>query len=299
MANEGEGESRAAVATSPETGTAGLSDLVRMLLEDQRRRDEELAEERQRRETEARRHQTEMQEQMEMIKRLVESARPLAAETRTSTTAEDGHRTPRDKLVLTKFEEGEDVEAYLTAFERVMTVYSIDRTRWAIKLAPQLSGRALQAYAALSADRASDYQEVKKAILRRYDIGEETYRQRFRTARKKESEAYVELATRLLDLAKKWLTDCSTAEAVVEKVVLEQLLDITPLDLRVWLCERKLKTVTEAGSLADDFMSARRRKRLDLPKSNGKKREGVSKETRRCHICQEEGHIAVNCKKDQ
>lgn len=111
-----------------------------------------------------------------------------------STAAKDGHRTPWDKLMLTKFAEGEDVEAYLTAFNRVMTVYSVNRSHWAIKLAPQLSRCALQAYAALSADRANDYQKVKKAILRRYDIGEETYRQMFQTARK-ENEAYVELAT--------------------------------------------------------------------------------------------------------
>ena len=221
MANQGEGESRMEVAASTEAGTAGLSDLLRMLLEDRRKRDEELAEERQRREAEAKRHKSEMQEQMEMIKRLVESARPPVGESSTATG--DGHRTPRDKLVLTKFEEGEDVEAYLTAFERVMTVYSIDRLRWAIKLAPQLSGRALQAYAALNADMAGNYQEVNKAILHRYDIGDETYRQRFRTARRKDNEAYVELATRLLDLAKKWLTDCDTADKVIEKLVLEQL----------------------------------------------------------------------------
>ena len=146
---------------------------------------------------------------------------------------------------------------------------------------------------------AGNYQEVKKAILRWYDIGDETYRQRFRTARRKDNEAYVELATRLLDLAKKWLTDSDTADKMIEKLVLEQLLDIAPYDLRVWLCERKPKTVTEAGSLADDFMSARRRKRFDQPKSEGKKKEGAGKETRRCHICQEEGHIAVNCKKNQ
>lgn len=41
------------------------------------------------------------------------------------------------------------------------------------------------------------YSEVKKAILRRYDINEETYRQCFRAARRKEGEPYIELATRM------------------------------------------------------------------------------------------------------
>ena len=58
------------------------------------------------------------------------------------------------------------------------------------------------------------------AILRRYDISPETYRQRFRAARRKEQEAYSELATRLQDLAKKWLSECDSVQAVLEKVVL-------------------------------------------------------------------------------
>ena len=51
-----------------------------------------------------------------------------------------------------------------------MTSYEIPESRWAIKLAPQLSGRAQDDYAVMSMATATDYKEVKKAILRRYDI---------------------------------------------------------------------------------------------------------------------------------
>ena len=185
------------------TGSAPLTDLVRLLMEDRRRRDEELADERRRRELEAARHEKELGEQMEMIKRLVEtsSARATASETRPEGERSSG----RGKVVLTKFVEGDDVEAYLTTFERLMTVHRVEQTLWVVHLAPQLAGRAQQAYAALTADVAGDYESVKQAILRRYDISPETYRQRFRAARRKEQEAYSELATRLEDLAKKWL----------------------------------------------------------------------------------------------
>ncbi len=60
-----------------------------------------------------------------------------------------------------------------------MTAHEVPENRW---LAPQLSGRAQQAYAALNSEAASGYTKVKEAILRRYDVNEETYRQRFRTA---------------------------------------------------------------------------------------------------------------------
>ena len=87
----------------------------------------------------------------------------------------------RDRLKLSKLTESEDIEAFLTTFERMMRVYGVKEDRWAFKLAPQLTGRAQQAYAALNVDDAGQYKQVKAAILRRYDINEETYRQRSRT----------------------------------------------------------------------------------------------------------------------
>ena len=52
------------------------------------------------------------------------------------------------------------------------------------KPALQLAWCAQQAYASIRAEDGLVYTEVKKAILTRYDIIQETYRQRFRAARK-------------------------------------------------------------------------------------------------------------------
>ena len=87
-----------------------------------------------------------------------------------------------------KLTEDDDIEAYLTTFERLTNAYEVKRERWAFKLAPQLAGKAQRAYAAMGTEDASDYDKLKKAILRRYDINEESYRQRFRSATKKRDE---------------------------------------------------------------------------------------------------------------
>ena len=164
----------------------------------------------------------------------------------------------RDRLKLSKLTESEDSEAFLMTFERMMRVYGVKQDRWAFKLAPQLTGRTQQAYATLNVDDAAQYKQVKAAILRRYDINEETYRQRFRTMRKKEGEAYVELAIRLQDLLKKWVAECETVEAVLQKVTTEQLLNTMRAELKIWVGERKPKSASEAGQLAADYMQARR-----------------------------------------
>ena len=72
----------------------------------------------------------------------------------------------------------------------MMAAYGVDRSQWVYRLAPHLTGKAQQAYAAMSTEDASTYEEVKAAVLRQYDISTETYRQRFREARLKEGETH-------------------------------------------------------------------------------------------------------------
>ena len=164
----------------------------------------------------------------------------------------------RDKVKLTKLGEGDDIEAYLKTFERMMAAYDIPRARWVFKLAPQLCGKAQKAYTALSAEDAVDYEKVKEAILARYDINLETYRRRFREATKKPDETYRQLATRIRDLTKQWTRDCKTVEELQELIATEQVLRALPEGIRVWVHERKPKTAAEAGQLAEDDIQARR-----------------------------------------
>ena len=60
-----------------------------------------------------------------------------------------------------------------------MAANEVSHERWSFQLASQLTGKAQQAYAAVPPEDAKSYDSVKEAILRRYDINEETYRERF------------------------------------------------------------------------------------------------------------------------
>ena len=61
---------------------------------------------------------------------------------------------------VSKLTEADDIEAYLTTFERLMEAFSVPKERWVFKLAPQLTGKAQQAYAALDLDKTADYDQV-------------------------------------------------------------------------------------------------------------------------------------------
>ena len=268
-----------------------IEGLMRMLLEDRKSREAQFEEERQRQQRVAQEERLRqqrvveeerlwqqrvveeekalMREQMEMLTRLVGESRQVE-ETRTNVS--QGSKEGEAKLV--KLTVQDDIESYLITFERVMRAYEEKENRWAVKLAPQLTGKAQQAYAAMRAEDAGTYQLLKEAILRRYDISDETYRKRFRETVKKEDETVSELAVRLDDLLQKWTKDCKTVAEVRDLMVREQLLNALPRDLKIWVSERKPKTSSEAADMADNYVRARKQER-DPELKRESRREGM------------------------
>ena len=102
------------------------------------------------------------------------------------------------------------------------------KERWAFRLAPQLVGKAQQAYAGMSVADAGDYEKLKAAVLWRYDITEESYWQRFRSAKLKAGESVTESLARIEDLAGKWMKSAKLRDEVVDLVLMEQLLTMLP-----------------------------------------------------------------------
>ena len=127
---------------------------------------------------------------------------------------------------------------------------------WVTQVAGLLTGKAMGVYAALTPGDAVTCKKVKEAILRRYEINEQTYRQRFRQDRKKGEESYRKYADHLGDHFIRW-TD-SQSIPLKELIMLEQFLTEVPEDLQIWLRERKPTSLRQAATLADDHALARK-----------------------------------------
>ena len=274
-------EQGGAVGDRPEADR--LSAVVEALMEERRQREVQVAEDRARREREFERLQDrrehDMQEKMDVVLRLLE-------------TVKGKDHAGESAVRVAKLTDTDDIEGYLTTFERQMAAYDIYKSRWAFLLAPKLTGRAQQAYMAIDTEEAGDYMAIKRAILKRYDVNEESYRRRLRARTRKPDESYVNLATDIMDLGRKWLSECKDLSDALEKIGIEQLLSVLPEEVRVWVREHKPATCAEAGHWADEYAQARSAP-LVVPKKSGSTRPsgGVN-----CHSCGQLGHIARFCR---
>jgi len=92
-----------------------------------------------------------------------------------------------------QFQEKE-VDKYFLHFEKVATNLAWPKEVWMVLLQSVLTGKAREAYSALSVEQSSQYDHVKQVVLKAYELVPETYRQNFRKCRKDEKQTYTEFA---------------------------------------------------------------------------------------------------------
>ncbi len=142
-------------------------------------------------------------------------------------------RLMRELPRIPVFQQGEDIESYLRRFERLAKTLGWPEEEWSFRLVPLLTGQALEAYLAMDEERAGWYADLKEALLEKFIILPETYRQRFRAFTIPAGETPTETYNRLRTLYCRWVRpDLHTKEEIVEIIILEQLLRVLPYDSR-------------------------------------------------------------------
>lgn len=99
-----------------------------------------------------------------------------------------------------------DPDTLYTLFERIAEAKNwpdVDRT---LMLQCVLTGRAQEAYSALSASECMSYAKVKSAVLKAYELVPEAYHQKFRKWEKsyKQMNACVQISTVLKNFVSWW-----------------------------------------------------------------------------------------------
>ena len=282
----------------------------RMLEEDRRREDEERENRRQERELRKLEMEVELLKQKEAIeaaKREHELELARLGQGRNvaerAELREDRAKAPK----LPSFVDGkDDLDAYLQRFERFANTAKWEKIGWASKLIALLSGRALEVYSRLSEEAALDYDRVKLALMKRYDLTEDGYRRKFRASRPEVDESPEQFIVRLDRYLLRWLELSNTErsfEGLKDLIVKEQFIDSCPRELAIHLRERAPETLVQIAKIADQYLEAHG-KQLFSPASRKPVVPPQKEETKSqqndstivvCFKCNARGHRAVNC----
>ena len=247
-----------------------------------------------------------------------------------------GKQSPSDKSsvfdparnirLVPPFQEKE-VDKYFAHFEKVADSLNWPKESWVLLLQSVLVGKAQEIYGSLSVEQSSNYEHVKEAILKAYELVPEAYRQKFRNYLKYDSKTHVEFAREKENLFNRW---CHSKEIgqdfkkLKQMVLLEEFKDKVRPDIRSHLDEQKVEELEKAAIMADDYalthkMSSKsgnpQQKRyhgsgnrenisrnMDDRKRQGKSTENVGLVSKveplkpiSCGHCGKPGHIITNC----
>ena len=192
--------------------------------EAQRARDLRLAELKEARELrelelKAEREKRELELKAEQEKALLEAEKEAAAHEHELKMASLGKHPPSEKAsvidparnirLVPPFQEKE-VDKYFAHFEKVADSLNWSKESWVLLLQSVLVGKAQEIYGSLSVEQSSNYEHVKEAILKAYELVPEAYRQKFRNYLKYDSKTHVEFAREKENLFNRW---CHSKEA--------------------------------------------------------------------------------------
>ena len=214
--------------------------------------------------------------------------------------------------LVPKFSE-EEVGKFFVSFEKVANQLKWPKEQWAIMLQVVLTGKAQVAYSALSAEDSSDYEIVKKVVLRAYELVPEAYRQKFRNLRKGDSQSHMEFAREKERLFEDWYKSRNVEDfnSLKELVLLEEYKNCISKEIKTHLEEMQIENLETAAKLSDEYSLTHkhsssfeynyrsppqtRRKNGSNQKDRVGSPNGYNKKEITCYHCGKKGHIKANC----
>ena len=159
------------------------------------------------------------------------------------------------------FNEGKDeMDSYLLRFERYATAQKWEPDTWATGLSALLQGKALDVYALMPKEDALNYDKLKVALLKRYELTEEGFKRKYKKCRPENGETFQQFTTRMKSYFTRWIDMASiekSYEGLQDLILREQLTFICNRDLELFLPEREPKSLEQASKLADQYKEAR------------------------------------------
>ena len=138
---------------------------------------------------------------------------------------------------------GKDVDKYFVLFERTADTLKWPKKVWPLLLQCVLTGKAQEAYTSLSPADSLEYDKVKAAVLRAFELVPEAYRQKFRRYKKLESHTFSEFGREKENLFDRWCQSSKVTDfdQLRELILLEEVKTVYRIGLPPTSMSRRLQ----------------------------------------------------------
>ena len=182
-------------------------------------------------------------------------------------TSSDNTVKPRAPKMPPFDETCDEMDSYLCRFERYATVNKWDKSTWATNLSALLRGEALDVYALLPVEQSLNYDVLKTALLKRYDLDvlktallkrydltEDGFKRRFRSSHPDSGETFIQFSVRLSSYMTRWIAmsnSTNTFEGLFVLILRDEFLHVCNQELTVFLKQNVPTSIQEMAQLAN------------------------------------------------
>ena len=224
------------------------------------------------------------------------------------------------KPKLPKFDEDkDDMDLYLARFERFARTLKWKRDEWAVCLSTLLTGKGLQVYASMPDTDVDDYDRLKVALLKQYQLTERGFGRKFREERSDVGETVFQFIARIRRYFERWIKLAGVDkiyESLKDFMIQEQYMSTCNKELLIFLKERVPQSIADTTKLAQQYLDAHegendslRRNYEGAPKAAAVRSQQMLKQPanqlnenyqpyfkrKQCFICKRSNHTTRNC----
>ena len=258
-------------------------------------------------------------EEMELHRREMDTLREQVSQTRQQGigSSSDQPRLRPPRVVLPVLKPGEDIDVFLEHFEKMANIHRLTDDEKLIHLSSSLTGKAKEACFKLGDDQT--YSHLQSILRVQFRLTPDSYRRKFRNAKKEQHETFYNFGDRLKTAFNHWLE--LSGSDVKDLVLIEQLYNCCNSDLKIRLSEQQPTTFDQAINIAEIYSEARRtvrpsgdqsfkressytpqpslRTNKPTQETGGEIRAPVSSSQNprplQCYLCGDFGHIKPKC----
>ena len=205
------------------------------------------------------------------------------------------------------------MDTFIERFERFVESQGWRRDEWSLCLSPLLTGKGLQVFSSMTSDEALRYDVLKKALLKRYEMTEEEFRNEFRHTKSEQGETAHQFVARLQKYFNRWvdMSGCvKEYKELANLLIREQFVNTCSAEMALFLRERVPKNISEMVKLAEQYLEAHgmslqeHQKPMKKPSEHYQQSKNpikteqkkTDKNKSRCYVCYKQGHLAKDCR---